>query len=124
MRLPTRLPVEHITLRSIPEASGSLSLFGTASTLLGELITPNPPVMMSPRSTWEETSDGEAKAARNVQVPLAQQSRQAAAGPDTVRVKNEVMDPDTKGTVLAVGAVQLSRSRPGSRRRWRSLHGT
>ena len=30
MRLPTRLPVEHITLRSIPEASGSLSLFGTA----------------------------------------------------------------------------------------------
>ena len=37
----------------------------------GEWIIPNPPVMMSPRSTWEETSDGEAQAAHHENVPLA-----------------------------------------------------
>src|SRR5215831_12260768 len=51
----------------------------------GELIPPNPPVMMRPREIWEESSHGEAKAAHHENVPLAKQSCPTAADPGRYR---------------------------------------
>ena len=53
---------------------------------------------MGLRSTWEETSDGEAKAAQNEKVPLqSTAARRRLTLGDIVRVKDGVTDPDYDG---------------------------
>src|SRR6266567_7795976 len=58
---------------------------GPQSAPCGALIAPTPPVMMCPRSTWEETSHGEAKAAQNEKVPLTKHGCPATANPRRYR---------------------------------------
>src|SRR5215471_15799885 len=72
-------PPIHPSCPLSPRSLGRSHVSGTPSAPYGELITPHLPVMMSPKSTGEETSDGKAKAAQNAKVSLAKPGRPATA---------------------------------------------